>query len=93
MKKINIQISKAQIDSYSVELKDNKPEVSATIALIANDNNPITTYSISTDAWNEKNKFKLPTAMISPIVEIMKELEPIIVRHCMGEHLKLNSGG
>lgn len=88
MNKLNIQITKAQIVSFRVELKDNQPEVSATIALLTDGNKVISSYSVSTDSWNEKDKFDLPTSMIKPIVDILKDLEPIVVKHCMGEHLQ-----
>ncbi len=92
MKKLNITISKAQIVSFSVELQEDKPKVSATIALLTAGDNVISTYGISTDAWNDKNKFELPVSMVGPILEIMHDLEPIVVKHCMGEHLRLKTG-
>lgn len=91
MKKLNIQITKAQIVSFRVELKDNQPQVSATIALLTDGNKPISSYSISTDTWNEQDKFALPVSIIKPIMDILKDIEPIVVKHCMGEHLQLTN--
>lgn len=90
MKKLNIQITKAQIESFQVTLKENNPEVSATIALITEGGKKITSYSISTDAWNEVNKFELPIEMVNPILIIMKSLETIVVGHCKNQELLLN---
>lgn len=90
MKTLNIQITKAQIVSFRVELKDNQPEVSASIALLTEHGKPIATYSISTDSWNERDKFELPASMVGPIVDILRDMEPIVVKHCMGDHLRLS---
>ena len=81
MKKLDIKITKAQIESFLVTLKEESPEVSATIALLTEGGKKITSYSISTDSWNEVNKFELPQEMIMPIMLIMRELEALVVGH------------
>ena len=89
MQSIDIQINKAVIESFSVELSDEIPKVSITIGLFTENGQKITTYSISTDNWNENNKFDLPMGMIKPILEIMKQLEVEATRHCKKDQLSL----
>jgi len=90
MKKLNINITKAQIISFNVELKENEPEASATIGLFTQGGKQITQYTISTNSWNDDNKFELPINMITPILSIMKELECVAVKHCKDSQLLLN---
>lgn len=92
MKKLNIEITKAQIMSYSVQLGENKPSVSATIGLFTDGGKKISDYSISTNSYNEENKFELPLGIVSPIMDIMKELEVIVIKHCKSNQLELTEG-
>jgi hypothetical protein len=82
MRKININITNARIVSFGVKLNEDKPEVEASIALMTDGGQTITTYSISTDGWREDAKFELPNDIIPPIMEILKDLEVIATRHC-----------
>jgi hypothetical protein len=92
MKKLNIQITKAQIESFAVTLGENKPEVEITIGLYTETGKKITTYSISTDTWRDDAKFNLPASIVYPIMEIMKELEVIATRHCREGQATLGGG-
>lgn len=91
MKKLNINITKAQIISFNVELKEKKPEVSATLGLFTKGGKKITEYSIYTTSWNDDNTFELPSNLIMPILTIMKELENVIVKHCKDSQLLLKA--
>ncbi len=82
MKKLDIKITKAALKSFSVEMGDEKPSVSATISLLTEGGKQITEYSIRTEAWNEKDKFELPFSCIAPIISIAKDLENIVTKHC-----------
>lgn len=92
MKKLNINITKAQLKSYTVELKEGKPVVNATVELLTEGGTPVTTYSVYTDGWNEATKFELPMAAILPIVELAKLLEAAVVTKCRDSQLALGSG-
>jgi len=89
MRKINIEITKAQIVSFSVELKKAKPEVTATIGLYTAGGKQITTYSIMTNHWEKEQTFNLPPELISPIISIMESLEKVIVKKCKNSALLL----
>lgn len=93
MKTLSINITKAQLKSYTVELKEGKPVVSATIELLTEGGTAVTTYTVSTESWySDKNKFELPMAAISPIVELAKVLEQVTVAKCRDSQLALGSG-
>jgi hypothetical protein len=80
MKKINIEINQAKILAYEIKLNDDRPEVCATIGLFANDKQ-ITTFTLRTeDYYGNSVQFELPFELISPIKEIAKELETILIR-------------
>jgi hypothetical protein len=81
MKKININITKAEIKSFSVELNEGEPEVSATIVLFSEAGKQISAYSISTNSWQEESKFDLPVELIAPIMSILSVLEKVLVNH------------
>ena len=82
MKKINIQITKARIKSFGVDLDEDTPRVSATIGLYTEGGREITSYSVSSNSWDEDKKFDVPIEMISPILDIAKSLEVVLVKHC-----------
>ena len=90
MKKLEIKITKAQIESFTVILAEEKPEVSASIALLTEGGKKITSYSVSTNAWNEANKFELPSEMVLPILKITQEIEKLVVGHCKNQENLLN---
>lgn len=92
MKKLDIKITKAQLVGYEVTLKDGKPAVGATIALMTEGGKTITTYHISTDAWNDSDKFDLPITAIGPIRDLADILEQVAVGHCMDSQLALGAG-
>lgn len=93
MRKLNIEITKAQLKSFQVSFDETKdrPEVSATICLYTEQGKEITQYSIFTDCWNKEQKFELPIDMYSPIYEIGKGLEILVTRHCREGQLSLNA--
>jgi hypothetical protein len=90
VKKIDILINQAKILSYSVELNEDRPEVTAVIGLFAA-GKKISTFSLSTENWHDK-KFELPSGVIEPILKIAEELESILVRECSATIGLLKSG-
>lgn len=89
MKKLNINISKAQLTSFTVALKEGKPEVHVTIALLTEAGEPITNYGIGTEAWRADSKFDLPIEIMPMIGDIARVLEAVAVRHCQSGQLAL----
>lgn len=89
MRELKINITKAKIKSFNVELKDDLPEVSASIVLMTETGEQITTYQVSTlSYYSGINKFDVPAKMIPPILKIAEQLEEIVTNHC-NEHQKL----
>lgn len=82
MKRLDIQITKAALESFSVELREGKPRVTASIALLTEGGKKITDYTISTNHWEDEQKFDLPMECIEPIVVIARQLEAVVTRHC-----------
>lgn len=93
MKQLNINITKAQLKSYSVTLEDGKPVISATCELLTEGGKPVTTYTASTKryAWESSSEFELPIEAIAPIVELAKILENVVVKNCRDSQLGLES--
>jgi hypothetical protein len=90
MKKLDININKAQLVSFGVKInEEGVPAVDVTIALITEAGKVITTYNISTDAWSSESKFELPFEAAKPIMELVKLLEAVAVRHCREGQLTL----
>lgn len=82
MKTMNININQAKLLSYSVDLNDEKPEVSATIGLYAG-TKQISQFSLRTQSFYSNSvEFDIPASMIEPILEIAREIETIMVRTC-----------
>lgn len=92
MKQLNINITKAQLKGYSVELEEGKPIISATVQLLTEGGLEVTTYTASTHEWRSTNKFELPLAAIEPIVKLAKILEQEVVKHCRDSQLALSAG-
>jgi len=78
----NIKIENAELESFSVSLGKEKPEVNATIALMTAGGKKITSYTISTGSWNDEQKFELPLEIIAPILGIAEILEGVVAEHC-----------
>lgn len=93
MRQLNINITKATLKSYTVELEEGKPVVSATINLLTEGGMEVTTYTVSTQSWySDKNKFELPIEAIVPIVKLAKILENATVTKCRDSQMALTSG-
>ncbi len=90
MKKIDIQINQAKLLSYSVEMTDDNPEVTATIGLFSGEKQ-ISTFSLSTKSWQDVS-FDLPISMIGPIKELASEIEIILIRQCSAAMGALGEG-
>ena len=93
MRKLNIEITKAQLLSFSVDFdfKDNKLDVGTTLALLTSGGKKITSYTISTSAWQDETKFVLPIECIPHIKHIAKALEEVAVKHCRDSQLALSA--
>ncbi len=90
MKKLNIEITKAQLTGYTVTFnEDGLPNVSASIALLTENLKEVTTHTISTNSWRDEDKFELPLGMITPMQKIAVALEEVIVNHMRDSQLKL----
>lgn len=93
MKKLDIQISKAQIESFTVEFHPEKEgvgkvEMTATLALLTEQGKTITTFSCGTGYW-ATHKFEIPLAAIPAIKEITREIERVAVKACRDEQKQL----
>lgn len=92
MKQLEINITKAALKSFTVSVDKDQPSVSATIALLTEGGKAITSYTISTTSWQEKDKFDLPVSAIKPMAELAKILESVVVRHCKDSQLAIGDG-
>ena len=92
MKKIDIKITNAAITSFTVQLNESKPEISATIKLMTKGGKEITTYTVSTCHWQDANKIRVPDDILIPIVQIADKLEEIVTGHCKNQNKQLKAG-
>lgn len=94
MKKLSINITKAQLKSYTVTLEEGKPVVSATVDLLTEGGQQVTTYTASTRKydWETTSDFELPMEAIIPIVDLAKVLEQAVVKKCRDSQMALGSG-
>lgn len=82
MRSIDVQITKAKIESFGVSFnEEGLPDVTATIALLTADSKKISTFQVATYSW-QTNNFKLPPEMIMPIAAIAHDLEEIVIAKC-----------
>jgi len=81
MRKIDVQITKGKIDSFSVSLDKEFPVVSATVSLFTADDKEITSFSLSSAGYSS-NPFKVPISMIPGIKDLADKLENIAILHC-----------
>ena len=92
MQDIKIDINKARILSYSVELNEDKPEISATIGLFSGDKK-ISSFSLRTQQYySESIQFELPVKMINSIKKIAEQLEEILTIECNKNFPQLGGG-
>lgn len=89
MKKLEINITKATLQSFNISAKEGKPEVSVTLALLTEGGKAITSYTVMTDAWSDKDKLDLPVSVLPLIGELARILERAAVNHCRDSQLAL----
>lgn len=89
MRKLEIQISRAVLQSYRVDFADDKINVEATIGLLTEGGKQITTYQINTNSWRDEHKFDLPLSAYEPIKKIALLLEQVVTEHCNASMLAL----
>lgn len=80
MRHIDIRINKAKIISYTVELDDGEPHVTATIGLYAN-GKKISSFSLSTHSYHDM-QFDLPAAMVPTLIGFAEQLEAELIQRC-----------
>jgi len=88
MKKIDIQITKAKITEFVVQLHDDMPDVTANITLYTENDKKISTFGLSTKSWEDRC-FDLPVEMIPDIKNIANRLEGILIRECKKQLMML----
>ena len=89
MSKIKIEITKSKIESFTVSFEDEKINISTTIGLYTDTDRKISSFSLSSTAWNEENKIEVPFNCIIPIKNIAEELEIITTLKCREGQLML----
>lgn len=89
MKSLDINITKASISSFTVSAREGKPEVDVIIALMTEGGKVITSYSCSTNHWQDKNKIELPISALPLIGDLARMLEGLAVRQCRDSQLAL----
>lgn len=82
MRKLNIEITKAKIESYVVTMGDEYPSVMVSIGLYTEGGQKITDYNISNNHWEKDKSFDLPVTALKPIIDVAAELERVVVKHC-----------
>lgn len=86
MRKINIEITKAVLKTFSVEFdEDNTLQLSATLGLLTEGGEQVSSYCLNTRSYYT-NKFNLPLEVIEPIFKIAEQIEIIATRQCSSHH-------
>lgn len=81
MEKINIEINQAKLINYRVELKDDRPSVTACIGLYSGEKK-ISEFSLSTENYYGGIQFELPLNLVNPIMKIAQQLQTITIAEC-----------
>lgn len=81
MRQIDVQITKGQIEQFTVVIKDNLPEISAMVGLFTANEKRVSSFAIGTQGYHD-SRFDLPMEMIRPILQISEKLEEIVIREC-----------
>ncbi len=92
MKKLDIAITKAQLQSFTLDIRGNEPQVTATIGLFTEGGKKITEYSASTNAWDETKKLTIPPEALYALGTAAKIIEASIVKHCRDSQGALTAG-
>lgn len=88
MKKLDIAITKATLQSFSVDAHEGKPVVTVTLALMTAGGKKITTYSIDNHSWRD-DPLDIDITMLPLIGDLARKLEGAAVRHCKDSQLAL----
>jgi hypothetical protein len=90
MQTLNININKARITGFQINLDEEKPGITATIELLTTTGKPITSYSLSSRSWSPDH-FDIPIEMVGPILIIARQLEKIVTDKCQTTALQLEA--
>jgi hypothetical protein len=92
MTPIDIQITKATIKSFTVDMGDViLPHVTATIALWSPNGKEISSFTVSTYGWHNM-KIEMPVQMIDPITQIARQFERIVTNECVKQMCLISAG-
>lgn len=93
MEKIKIDITQAQIESLRISFDQSGKgiDLSVNIGLYTDHNRHITTFSMSTDAWRDKDKIEIPPGIYAPIMKIAKIVEQSVVEQYKGKVKELEA--
>lgn len=90
MRNLEINIKKAQLKSFLVDLEKEGVQVQADVVLISEHGAEISKFTLSTSKyWPDEKKFDLPPEMMKPIAELMQSLEKVVVTSINGRQLQL----
>ena len=80
MNTIDININRGKLESFSVELNEDKLEIAAAIGLYAGQKR-ITSFTVSTRSYFDP-RFDVPPEMIEPVFSIARQIETIVIQQC-----------
>jgi hypothetical protein len=89
---INIHVNKAQIEGFSIDLKDKMPEAQVTIGLYADDKKITTFNCYDESSYYSGVKFKFTPGMIRSIKTLAKNLENAVMLAQNRDLLQLEAG-
>jgi hypothetical protein len=88
MRSIDIKITKARLESFSVELPNGKglPNFTAKLGLYTESEKKVSEYTLSTNSWyGEESTVTIPDEIHYPLSEVISILERVAYRKCNGE--------
>lgn len=77
---VPILVNKAVISSVSLNYGDDKLDYTVSVELFSDTGFKVTSFSMSSSAWDEKDKLELPFELIPLANDIRDLLEAIVVR-------------
>lgn len=90
MKKFNVKITKARIESINIDYEnENLPDVCATLGCYTEDDKKITTFNATTKNYYSGIKFKIPVTMVQSLVDLADIIEKIVIKESKKEFLKI----
>jgi hypothetical protein len=89
---VDIRITRADITSVSIGLENGEWQLSISGNLVSETGQEVTSFSYSSNGWNDKTKIEVPIAIPGIGAALFQIVQPLIIEKIQGHFRSLEAG-